>query len=93
MLNNLYLYMEYAGSITQTKLPTDIFFKKLDLNKSKKLEYTEFLACTCSLSQILTEANLKEAFNIISDNKDIIRNNDLKEMFGGGVNCHERVWE
>ena len=38
--------------------------KKIDLNQNGMIEYSEFIAAASNLQQLLTEKNLKQAFDL-----------------------------
>eukprot|EP00980_Cylindrotheca_fusiformis_P008604 scaffold1830_cov117-Cylindrotheca_fusiformis.AAC.3 len=57
-------------------------FIKLDVNCNGEILYTEFLAATLENTNELEEAQIREAFDIISKNHKYIAKKDIKKVVG-----------
>lgn len=57
-------------------------FMKLDVNCNGEILYTEFLAATLETASELEEAQIREAFDSISKNKNYITKKDVQKVVG-----------
>jgi calcium-dependent protein kinase len=63
-------------------------FKKIDTNKNKKLEYTEFISAIIDKDIYLNKGKLREVFDAIDKNKNgKISKIDIKNVLNLGENC------
>mmetsp|Transcript_16981 Transcript_16981/g.26158 ORF Transcript_16981/g.26158 Transcript_16981/m.26158 type:complete len:374 (+) Transcript_16981:675-1796(+) len=75
--------MAHDNHITHIDLDEiDRIFARLDINKTGRINYSEFLIATVDKQTTLTQANVEFAFHHFdTDNKGYITKNDLKEVF------------
>lgn len=57
-------------------------FVKLDVNCNGEILYTEFLAATLETANEIEEAQIKEAFDLMSKNQKYITKKDIKKVLG-----------
>jgi Ca2+-binding EF-hand superfamily protein len=60
---------------------TDLF-KKLDVNCNDEILYTEFLAATLENDRELEEAEIRQAFDLLSKNQKYITKKDVQRVMG-----------
>ena len=57
--------------------------RNIDLNQNGQIEYSEFVSAACSLTNVLTEKNLKQAFDLFDlDQNGQITPRELKHILG-----------
>ena len=65
------------------EIPDDKFdeiFNSIDEDNTGSLEYQEFIRNACKINRILTKSNIKNVFYTISQGKDKINGEDIKEF-------------
>ena len=66
-------------------------FKKIDTNKNKKLEYTEFISAIIDKDIYLNKGKLREVFDAIDKDKNgKISKIDIKNVLNLGENCAKK---
>ena len=55
-------------------------FDDIDENGSSFIEYQEFIRNTCDIKKLMSEANLKNIFNVICGDKEIMTGQDIKNF-------------
>jgi len=69
--------------LKDAKNESEIMMKKIDLDSSGYIEYEEFITASADKYKLLTEENLKYAFNVFDkDNNGKISYLELKSIFG-----------
>jgi Ca2+-binding EF-hand superfamily protein len=75
-------FMEgFKNTGSSTEELADLFVK-LDVNCNNEILYTEFLAATLENASELEEAQIKEAFDLLSKNNKYITKKDIKKVLG-----------
>lgn len=66
---------------------------KIDGNKSKTIDYTEFLAAAIDKKKVLNSEQIKKAFSIFDkDNNGKISPSEFKNIFKGVTGVDEQLW-
>ena len=66
--------------------------KAADANGDGKIDYTEFVAAAMKKETMLTNKNIRSAFNLLDvDGNGSISKEELQQMFGAGHD--EAVWD
>ena len=67
-------------------------FDSIDVTKTGAIDYNEFLVAAISEKKILSEINLKEAFNVIDkDQKGMITVDEIRELVGSGKKLSDEI--
>ncbi len=71
-------------------------FEACDANGDAKIDYTEFIAAAVEKTVLMSNENLRMAFNLIdTDGNGEISKEELKSVFGGGAvsSRPEEIWD
>ena len=69
-------------------------FKRIDMDMSGYIDYSEFVVATINKKKLLTEVKLKQAFNLFDkDGGGSITPDEIKNILFPGQNFDDEVWE
>lgn len=72
----------------------EIIMKKVDVNKSGFIDYTEFVIASSKAQILLCNSNLEDAFKVLDmDNSGKISAKELKEVLGGRLKAKDKLWK
>lgn len=69
-------------------------FKEIDTDKSGAIDYHEWISATINKKKLLSDKNLRTAFDAFDENGDgTITVDEIKNILGKGKKTNEKVWE
>ncbi|OMJ79034.1 hypothetical protein SteCoe_21017 [Stentor coeruleus] len=72
----------------------EAIIKKVDVNKSGFIDYTEFIIASSKTEMLLCNSNLEDAFKVLDmDNSGKISAKELKGVLGGRLRAKEELWK
>ena len=78
-------FKEFLGEQIMFEAELQKIFKQVDMNQNGQIEYSEFIAAASNLQLMMTENNLKQAFDLFDlDENGYITPRELKHILGGG---------
>ena len=70
------------------------FFDLVDADHSNEIDFSEFVTAAANRKALLTEDNLKQAFDYFDKDKNgSIDMDEIKEVLGAGQNLSDQVWK
>jgi len=77
-----------------TEADIEALMDRIDNNKSKAIDYTEFVAAAINRKNLLSEEKMQTCFNMFDKDKSgKISLNELKSMLQGSTVVEDAVWE
>ena len=71
----------------------EAIFDEVDIDRSGSIDYTEWTQATIDKKRLLTENNLKDAFDAFDDDHNgNISIDDIKSFFSWGRDIKEKTW-
>jgi calcium-dependent protein kinase len=88
-------FLEHYGDQLVFEGEIEDILKQVDSNNNGVVEYSEFITACTNLSNMITEKNLKEAFDLFDmDNNGEITPRELKHILGpGDTSINDEEWE
>lgn len=88
-------FKEFLGDQIMFEDELQGILKKIDLNQNGMIEYSEFIAAASNIQQLLTEKNLKQAFDLFDlDANGQITPRELKHILGAkNADIKDEDWE
>mgnify|MGYP003588799732 CR=1 FL=1 len=89
------LYMGFQAAELPGLTAADIenLMDKIDSNKSKAIDYSEFLAAAMDRKKMISKERIKKVFTIFDkDGNGKISPNEFKNIFKGAAGIKEEVW-
>ena len=88
-------FIEYLGERMFFEQDLYKIIKNVDLNQNGIIEYSEFVAATSNLKLMMTDKNLKYAFDLFDlDNNGEITPRELKHVLNNDVQeLNDSMWE
>lgn len=87
-----YSLIEPAAKDVEAKV--DEMMKNLDSDHSGAIDYSEFIVGLMDKKKLLSESNLKQAFDLFDKDKSgTLTRDEIKSILGVGKNMSEKVWE
>jgi calcium-dependent protein kinase len=89
----LFAYRQH-NTEEQTQEIVENVMRKVDVDKSGFIDYSEFLAASINLQTLTSKANLEQAFRLFDkDGSGKITIQEVKEILGGDQQVSDSVWQ
>ena len=84
-------FREILGTVL-AEIEIDNIFKSIDHDNNGYIEYEEFLRATVDRNLLLSESNLRHAYDIFDlDKNGLISVEEVKNIIGGGKNIPDNI--
>lgn len=86
-------YRALYPSMADVEVQVDKIMNSVDIDKSGYIEYSEFVIALMNKKKLVSEENLRKAFNLFDkDGSGTITTNEVKNVLGVGKNVSEEIW-
>jgi calcium-dependent protein kinase len=80
--------------LVEATIAVDRIFEEIDRDNSGYIDYTEFLRATIDTKLLISQKNLKNAFDMFDkDGNGLISTDELRQLFENGDSLDDSIWQ